>query len=88
MRHVNLTLLLSVILAITLAPAVLLRYFPNETLRYILNPLWVLIESQTGVPRQLAAAISIVATFIVAVIAASALLLVLAKENLRSVRKD
>lgn len=88
MRRVRLTLLLAVILALSLAPAILLRFYPRETLGYLLKPLWNTIESQTGLSGQSTAAISIVATFIVAVIAASALLLVLAKEFLRSVRES
>ena len=87
MRRVKLTLLLAVILALSLAPAILLELYPRETLGYLLNPLWGIIESQTGFSGQLTAAISLVATFVVAVVAASALLLVLAKEFLRSVRE-
>jgi hypothetical protein len=88
LRRVKLTLLLAVILAISLAPAMLLRLYPSETQRYLLNPLWGIIGSRTGVSAQLAAAISLVATFVVAVVAASALLLVLAKEYLRSLRES
>jgi hypothetical protein len=51
-----------------------------------LNPLWGIIESQTGFSGQLAAAISLLATFVVAVLTASALLLVLAKEFFRSMK--
>jgi len=87
LRRVKLTLLLAVILALSLAPAILLELYPRETLGYLLNPLWGIIESQTGFSGQLTAAISLVATFVVAVVAASALLLVLAKEFLRSVRE-
>jgi hypothetical protein len=88
LRRVKLTLLLALILALSIAPAILLRLYPRETLEYLLNPLWNTIESQTGFSAQLAAAISLVATFIVAVAAASALLLVLTKEVLRSVRES
>jgi hypothetical protein len=88
LRRVKLTLLIAVILALSLAPAILLRFYPRETLSYLLKPLWNIIESQTGLSGQLTAAISLVGTFIVAVIAASALLLVLAKEFLRSVRES
>jgi hypothetical protein len=88
LRHVKLTLLLAVIFALSLAPAMLLRFYPRETLGYLLNPLWGIIESQTGFSRQLTAAFSLMATFVVAVVAASALLLVLAKEVLRSVRES
>ena len=88
MRRVKLTLLLAVVLALSLAPSILLRLYPRETLVYLLDPLWGSIESQTGVSAQLAAAISILTTFIVAVLAASALLFVLAGELLRSVRES
>lgn len=86
MRRVKLTLLLAVILALSLAPAMLLRLYPRETLGYLLDPLWGIIESQTGFSGQLAAAISLLATFVVAVLTASALLLVLAKEFFRSMK--
>jgi predicted PurR-regulated permease PerM len=88
LRHVKLTLLLAVILALSLAPAILLRFYPRETLGYLLNPLSSIIESQTRFSRESIAAFSLVATFVVAVLAASALLLVLAKEVLRSVRES
>ena len=88
MRHARLALLLAVILALSLGPAILLRLYPLETLGYLLNPLWGIIESQTGFSEQSAAPISIVATFVIAVVAASALLLVFAKELLRSARKS
>jgi hypothetical protein len=86
LRRVKLTLLLAVILALSLAPAMLLRLYPRETLGYLLDPLWGIIESQTGFSGQLAAAISLLATFVVAVLTASALLLVLAKEFFRSMK--
>jgi hypothetical protein len=88
LRHVKLTLLLAVILALSLGPAILLRLYPLETLGYLLNPLSSIIESQTRFSRESIAAFSLVATFVVAVVAASALLLVLAKEVLRSVRES
>ena len=87
MRRVKLTLLLAVIFALSLAPAMLLRFYPRETLGYLLNPLWGMIESLTGFSRQSIAAFSIVATFVVAVVAASALSLMLAKEFIRSMRE-
>ena len=65
----------------------LLRFYPRETLGYLLNPLWGMIESLTGFSRQSIAAFSIVATFVVAVVAASALSLMLAKEVIRSMRE-
>jgi hypothetical protein len=77
LRRVKLTLLLAVILALSLAPAILLRYFPRETVGYMLTPLWKTIEKQTGFSEQFIAAISLLATFIVAITAAAALLLLL-----------
>jgi hypothetical protein len=43
----------------------------------MLTPLWKTIEKQTGFSEQFIAAISLLATFIVAITAAAALLLVL-----------
>ncbi len=87
MRQVKLALL-AIILALSLGPAVLLRLYPVETLGYLVNPVWHTIESRTGLSAQLAAAISIVATFVIALVAACALLLVLAREFLASARKS
>ncbi len=86
MRHVKLVALLAVILAVSLGPSILFRFYPNETLGYLLNPLWGMVKSQTGLSGQLAAAISLVGTFVVTVVAASALSLILAGELLRSAR--
>ncbi len=86
MRHVKLVVLLAVILAISLGPAIVFRLYPNETLGYFLKPLWSVVESQTGFSGQLVAAVSLVTTFAIAVVAASALSLILARELLRSAR--
>jgi len=83
LRRAKTIVVLAVILAISLTPAITLRFYPRENLGYPLS----LIESRTGFSGQLAVAISLVATFVVAVVAASALLLVLAKEFMRSVRE-
>jgi Na+/H+ antiporter NhaB len=88
LRRVNLTLLLAVILALSLAPAILLRFFPRETLSYLLTPLWKTIESQTGLSEQFTAAIGLLATFVVAIAVAAALILVLLKEFARSVSEN
>jgi hypothetical protein len=45
----------------------------------MLTPLWNTIESQTGFSEQFIAAIGLLATFIVAITAAAALLLVLVR---------
>lgn len=88
MRRAKLTLLLAAILALSLAPAILLQLYPRETLEYIFNPFWGAIGSQTGSSVQSISAIDLVATFIVAVIAATALSIVLTKELLRSLRES
>jgi hypothetical protein len=88
LRHVKLTVLLAVILALSLAPAILLRYFPSETLGYVLTPLWKTIESRTGFSQQFTAAIGLLATFVVAIAAAAALLVVLVREFFGFVRES
>jgi hypothetical protein len=88
LRHVKLILFLTLILGLSLAPATLLRFFPNETLDYLLTPLWKTIESQTGFPEPFIAAIGLLTTFVVATAAAAALLLVLVREFSRSLRKS
>jgi len=84
LRRTETIIVLAVILAISLTPAITLRFYPRENIGYLLN----LIESRTGFSGQLTVAISLVATFVVAVVAASALVLVLAKEFLKSVRES
>ncbi len=86
MRHVGLAAVLAVILALTLIPAVLLRLYPNETLGYVLNPLWESVKSRTGLAGEIAGPIGLVTAFVIAVVAASALSLILVGELFRSVR--
>jgi hypothetical protein len=81
-------LLLAVILALSLGPAILLRLYPLEMQRYLLNPLGDIVESRTGFSAQPITAISLVAMFVVAIIAASALLLLLSREFFKSMRQS
>ena len=87
MRHAKTIVVLAVILAISLTPAIALRFFPRETSALILAPAWTLIESRTGLPRESVAAVWIMISFVLATLAASALLLVLANSLARSVRE-
>jgi hypothetical protein len=84
LRRTRIIVVLAVILAISLAPAITLRFYPRENLGHPLKS----IESQTGISGQLAVAISLVTTFVVTIIVAPALLLVLAKEFLKSVSES
>jgi hypothetical protein len=79
LRHVKAIVLLAVILAISLTPAITLRFFPRETSAYMLEPLWAILGPRIGFPRESIAAIWIVISFLLAVLSASALLLVLAR---------
>jgi len=86
LRRVKLTLLLAVILAIGLAPAVAIRLFPRETSVYFLEPLWNIAGSRTGFSKDVFAAVGIVSSFLLAIVAASGILLILTGELARSVR--
>jgi hypothetical protein len=86
LRHAKTTVVLAVILAISLAPAIILRFFPRETLAYVLAPVWSAIGSRTGFSTESVASIWIMTSFVVATIAASVLLLVLAHTLIGSVR--
>jgi len=88
LRRVKLTLLLAVILAISLAPAIGFRFFPRETLGYLLEPTWKIVGSRMGFTREALTAIGIVTSFVLAVVAGSALLLVLVREVTESVRQS
>jgi len=87
LRHAKTIVVLAVILAISLTPAIALRFFPRETSALILAPAWTLIESRTGLPRESVAAVWIMISFVLATLTASALLLVLANSLARSVRE-
>ena len=86
MRHAKTIVLLAVILAISLTPAIILRFFPRETLAYILAPAWSAIGSRTGFPTDSVASVWIVLSFVLAIITASGLLFVLAHTLICSVR--
>ena len=88
LRHVKTIVLLAVILTISLTPAIALRIFPRETSALMLEPVWSIIGQRTGFPRESLAAIWIVISFVLAVVTASALLLVLAREFVRYVRES
>ena len=85
MRHAKVIVLLAVILAISLAPAIALRFFPGEN--SVLVPTWIVIESRTGFPRGSVAAVWIMISFVLATLTGSALLLVFAHALARSVRE-
>ena len=79
MRYVKAIVLLAAILAISLTPAIALRFFPRETSAYALDPVWAILGPRTGFPRESIAAIWILISFFLALLSASALLLVLAR---------
>ncbi len=79
LRHVKAIVLLAAILAISLTPAIGLRFFPRETSAYMLEPVWAILVPRIGFPRESLAAIWIVVSFFLAVLSASALLLLLAR---------
>jgi len=87
LRHAKTIAVLAVILAISLTPAIALRFFPRETSSLMLAPVWSVIESETGLPRESVAAIWIMISFVLTTVTASALLLVLANSLARSVRQ-
>jgi len=86
LRHVKTIVFLAVILAISLTPAIALRFVPRETLALMLAPVSSAIESRTGFSWDSVAAIWIIISFVLATLSASALLLVLAHALTRSVR--
>ena len=86
MRHVKTIVFLAVILAVSLAPAIALRFFPRETSALMLAPVWSVMASRNGFSRESVAAVWIIVSFVLATLSASALLLVLAHALTRSVR--
>ena len=86
MRHAKTIVFLAVILAVSLAPAIALRFFPRETSALMLAPVWSVIGSRTGFSRENVAAVWFVISFVLATLTASALLLVLVQVLTRSVR--
>jgi hypothetical protein len=87
LRHAKTTVFLAVILAVSLAPAITLRFFPRETSAYVLAPVWTAIGSRTGFSTETVASVWIMTSFVLATVTASALLLVLAHELARPVRR-
>jgi hypothetical protein len=87
LRHAATIVVLAVILAISLAPAIVLRFFPSETSVYVLTPAWSAIGSRTGFSTESVASVWIMTSFVLATVTASALLVVLARELTRSVRR-
>ena len=88
MRHAKTIVVLAVILAISLAPAIGLRFFPLEALGYVLAPVWSAIGARTGFSTESVASVWIMTSFVLATVTASALLLILARDSVRYVRKS
>jgi hypothetical protein len=86
LRHAKTTVFLAVILAISLAPAIVLRFFPLEALAYVLAPVWSTVGARTGFSTESVASVWIIISFVLATLSASALLLVLVHALTRSVR--
>ncbi len=88
MRRVKSIVLLAVIFAISLAPALSFQLFPRETVGYFLEPIWKIVGSRIGFSKEASVAVGIVASFVLAVITGSALLFVLFSDLTKSVRKS
>jgi len=87
LRHVK-AIVLAVILAISLAPAVALRFFPREASVLMLEPAWNILGPITGLPRNSLVAIWIIVSFVLAIVIASALFLVFTVELARYSRES
>jgi len=85
LRHAKTTVFLAVILAVSLAPAITLRFLPRETSAYVLAPVWTAIGSRIGLSTETVASVWIMTSFVLAIVSASALLLVLTRALTRSV---
>jgi hypothetical protein len=88
LRHVNVILFLAVILAISLAPAIALRVFPRETVGYLVDPVLTVLGHGMGSSKEVLTAIWMVTSFVVTIVTASALVVILAGELIRSVREN
>ena len=88
LRRVKTIVLLTVIFAVSLAPALSFQLFPRETTGYFLKPIWNIVGSRIGLSKEASVAVGIVASFVLAVITGSALLFVLFSDLTRSVRKS
>ena len=88
LRRVKLTVLLAVIFAVSLAPAISFRLFPRETLGYFLEPIWSIVGSRIGFSKEASVAVGIIASFAIAILTGSALFFVLFSDLTRSARKS
>jgi len=88
LRHVKVILLLAVVLAISLAPAIALRLSPRGTAGYLVDPVWTVLGPRVGSSKEALTAIWIVASFVLTIVAACSLLFILARELIRSVREN
>jgi hypothetical protein len=79
LRHAKTIVALTVILAVSLAPAITLRFFRREAISSA-------IESRTGFPGESVAAVWVLISFIIATLIASALMVVLARAVTKSAR--
>jgi hypothetical protein len=85
LRNVKLTIFIAIVFAISLTPAIGIRFFPYEIATYLLEPAWTIFGSRIGVSKEAFNAIGIVTSFVSAIISGSALLFVLFRELARSV---
>ena len=88
LRRVKLTVLLAVMFAVSLAPAISFRLFPRETLGYFLEPIWNTVGSRIGFSKEASVAVGILASFVLAIVTGSTLLFVLLRNFTRSVRES
>jgi hypothetical protein len=87
LRNVKLTILIAIVFTVSLTPAVGIRFFPDETATYLLEPAWSIFGSRMGLSKEAFKAFGIVTSFLSAIISGSALLFVLFRELARSVRQ-
>jgi len=88
LRRVKLTVLLAVIFAVSLAPAISFRLFPRETVGYFLEPIWNTVGSRIGYSKEASVAVGIVASFVMSIVTGSVLFFVLFRGLTRSVRES
>ena len=88
LKRVKLTVLLAVIFAVSLAPAISFRLFPRETLGYFLEPIWNTVGSRVGFSKEVSVAVGIIISFVLAIVTGSTLLFVLLRNFTRSVRES
>jgi len=88
LRRVKLTVLLAVIFAVSLAPAISFRLFPRETVGYFLEPIWSIVGSRIGFSKEVSVAVGIIISFVLAIVTGSTLLFVLLRNFTRSVRES